>query len=430
MTAMEGVRWLLEWRPATDGRVVMLAAVSAYLSVIAAGRLVWNVDLWPWLGVPSGPALFFDARNLTAAWECERLGYDTLYESPCDPQARPLNYTRVWLLFTFLGLDQSHTMALAAVLVAGMFLTFSILVGRVPAGTGVVLAAAVCSPATMLAVERTNLDVALFSLVALSVIAWRSWPSVAPIASPVLVLGTAVLKIYGVFALPAFLLTRNRTAGRTALVCVGAFFVYAALNLGDIAHIARIAPQGVLYSYGARILPAHLYHLAGPDGWAAPAILKQLIAAVPLALLAGTLALRVRRRYGTGAEVCGSDHSRLLALHCGMLIFLGTFAAGNNFDYRLIFLLLTFPQLLAWARSPAHRLSPLAVTTLLAILVLLWVGSLSDVLSLWDEIVSWLVAGLLAAIGAATVPSARTIRASIVSSAAHDTAVPSSPASV
>ena len=66
------------------------------------------------LAVPrrsAGPSLFFDARNLTAAWECQRLGYDPLYENPCDPWGRPLMYLRPWLLSACLGLDQSHTFA-------------------------------------------------------------------------------------------------------------------------------------------------------------------------------------------------------------------------------------------------------------------------------------------------------------------------------
>src|SRR5262245_12606830 len=101
------LRRLLEWRPGVDGRAIMLATIVLYLGTIAAGRLVWNVDLWPRLGVPPGPSLFFDARNLTAAWECQRLGYDPLYESPCDPWGRPVNYPRVWLLLGVLGLGQS-----------------------------------------------------------------------------------------------------------------------------------------------------------------------------------------------------------------------------------------------------------------------------------------------------------------------------------
>src|SRR5262245_52048995 len=101
------VRRILTWGPGIDGRLIFVAVVAAYLVVIAAGRRSWGVDLWPWLGVPSGPSLFFDARNLTAALECQRQGYDPLFENPCDPRGRPLMYLRPWLLFGVFGLNQS-----------------------------------------------------------------------------------------------------------------------------------------------------------------------------------------------------------------------------------------------------------------------------------------------------------------------------------
>src|SRR5205814_629046 len=87
-----------------------------------------------------------------------------------------------------------------------------------------------------------------------------------------------------------------------------------------------------------------------------------------------------------------------------------------NFDYRLVFLLLTLPQLVEWTCMPAHRLSSLAATTLVAIVVLLWVGSLSQWLNLWDELASWAVAGLLAAVIVATVPRLQSVRESAIRS--------------
>ena len=81
----------------------------------------------------------------------------------------------------------------------------------------------------------------------------------------------------------------------------------------------------------------------------------------------------------------------LMALLAGSFLYLGTFAVGKNFDYRLVFLLLTLPQLCIWARLSAHRLSSLASGTVVAILALLWVGSRSTLLALWDELASWLV---------------------------------------
>jgi hypothetical protein len=403
------LRRLLAWAPDADGRVVLLAAVAVYFAAIASGRLVWGVDLWPRLGVPSGPSLFFDARNVTAAWECARLGYDPLYQNPCDPWGRPLNYLRPWLLLGALGLDQSHTFGFAAVLIAAMFVSFSLLLGRVPAGTGIVMALAACSPAVMLAVERANMDIAMFPLVASSLLWWQTFPGTGRVVSPVLMLVAAVAKIYPGFALPVFVVTRSRIALRASLLCLAGFTAYLAYSLSDIVHIARIAPQGDHFSYGARILLANLYHLVGADHWAGPAALKQLLAALPLAVGVAAIGVRVRRGLAPPLDDVIVTPAPLMALLAGSLVYLGTFAVGKNFDYRLVFLLLTLPQLCLWARMSAHRLSSLASITVVAILVLLWVGSLSQLLGLWDELASWIVAGLLTAIAAATIPRLATV---------------------
>jgi hypothetical protein len=401
---------LLTWGPSVDGRLVVIGAVIVYLAIIATGRLVWRVDLWPSFGVPSGPSIFFDARNLTAAWESSRLGYDPLYESPRDPWRRPLMYLRPWLLLGALGLDQSHTIALGVVLVTAMFLSFVLLVGRVTLGTGVVLAFAACSPAVMFAVERANMDIALFTLIALALVLWRTFPRPAAVASPLLVLVGAVAKLYPIFALPAFVVASSRTAARAAIVCIAVFAAYCGYSLKDILHVAQIATQGEGFSYGARILPAHLYHQVGADRWAGPAVLKQLLAMIPLTCLALLIVLRVRRRLAPRGNEKTPATAALLGLHVGALIYLGTFAMANNFDYRLVFLLLTLPQLVEWASSPTHHLSSLAATTFTSIVVLLWVGSLSEQLHLWDELASWIVAGELTALLAVTLPPLSSIR--------------------
>ena len=404
---------LLTWRPDIDGRLILIFAVATYLGIVAAGRLAWDVDLWPYLGVPPGRLIFFDARNVTSALESERLGFDPLYENPRDPWQRPLMYLRPWLLLGALGLDQSHTVILATTLIAAMFVSFVLFVGRVTAGTGIVFAIAACSPAVMLAVERANMDIALFSLVTVSILLWRAFPRPARVASPIVMLVGATAKIYPAFALPAFVVSGSRSAARVALLCVAAFGVYVAYNLRDIAHVAEIVTQGETFSYGVRILPAHLYHQFGIAQWSGPAILKQAFAIVPLALVSAAIAIRVQRHLSPRSDETTVGSASLVALHVGALIYLGTFATANNFDYRLVFMLLTLPQLVEWVCTPEHRLSWLASVTLVAIIVLLWVGSLSQLLNLWDELASWVVAGLLAAVVAATVPRLDSVRKSV-----------------
>jgi hypothetical protein len=94
----------------------------------------------------------------------------------------------------------------------------------------------------------------------------------------------------------------------------------------------------------------------------------------------------------------------------GALVYVGTFVAGNSFDYRLVCLLLTLPYLLRW---PLHRggAEPATLPRVAAavVLVQLWVGTLSEQLRLLDELVSWTLAGMLVVLLARSAPSAAAV---------------------
>jgi hypothetical protein len=175
------------------------------------------------------------------------------------------------------------------------------------------------------------------------------------------------------------------------------------VTLGDIQAIARIAPQGEYHSFGARILPASIYHRFVPDRWQGGVLTKQLVAIVPLVVAAPFVWLRGRRRLAEPDP--NADSATRLAFYLGSLIFLGTFAVGNNFDYRLVFLLLTLPQLFDWVTDETGDPRRwMAGATIAVILTLLWIGALSEPLELFDELVTWATVGLLVALLAASVP--------------------------
>jgi hypothetical protein len=255
----------------------------------------------------------------------------------------------------------------------------------------------------MFAIERANMDIVVFSLLAVSVLIWRRHGRWFDVASPVVVLLAATAKIYPAIGLAAFLVSGRRRAAVAAVLCGIAFVAYAAVTLQDIQTVARIAPQGQHHAFGARILPAALYHLFIPDRWAGT-LTKQLVAVLPILLFGPALWVWGRRRRPARAEDVG--RASLVAFHLGSLLFLGTFATANNFDYRLVFLLLTLPKLFRWAiDDPRDRLAPVAAVTITVIVVLLWISALSEQLALTDEVVTWATAGLLVALlGASTYP--------------------------
>jgi hypothetical protein len=294
------------------------------------------------------------------------------------------------------------------VFIALFFVAVYLLVGRITFGRGVLLAVALCSPSVMFAIERANLDIVVFTLMVAAVLLWRTTRPWARTASPIVVLIGAAAKIYPVFGLPAYLFLRRRIPAIVASLCVVAFAAYAVITLSDIQAVARVAPQGQHHAFGARILPVAIYHLVVPDRWQGGIVSKQALIILP-ALAIGLVIWFLGRRLLQPPDEAAETATRL-AFFLGALIFLGTFAVGNNFDYRLVFTLLTLPQLFEWATEErGSTRGRLAAVSIVALLALLWIGALSAPLRLGDEVVTWAVVGLMIALLGTSVPRLRAV---------------------
>jgi hypothetical protein len=391
----------------TDGRVVILGSLLAYGIAVALTLAVWNVDLWPHLGVNSAPTLFYDARNVAAAADCWSMGYDPLVENPCDPAARVMNYPRVWVLLHFVGVTQDRTLLFGAIVVALFIGSLLLLIGRVSQAEGVVLAVAVTSPAVMFGIERANMDLVLFALFVLAVFAWGARERVTPMLSPALILAAAVAKLYAIFALPAYAFTGDRRARWFVPAGICVMIGYLLLTLEDFREVMSAPEGGLLYSYGARILIGDLYHRFSPGDWLHGTLLAQAIAVVPVLLMSAGAWVWARRRFASPAP---SDLSgtRLLAFHLGSFTYLGTFVTRKSGDYRLVFLLLTLPLLLEWGAGAGSSMrTRVARAGLVAVIAALWVGALSPFIGPWDELASWATALVLVLLLAASLPRAR-----------------------
>jgi Glycosyltransferase family 87 len=400
--------------PERDGRVVAAGALVAYFMVVAIPRLFWGINLWPRLiGVPAAPTLFFDARVITSGLDCSRLGFDPLTYNPCDMSGRAMNYPRVWLLLRSLGVGQSQTDVLGVIFIGVFFASFFLLMGRLTMGEGAIVALAVCSPSVMFGVERANSDIVVFALVAAAVVAWRSDRSRGEVAGPPLVLVAAFLKLYPVFALPSYLMTRRRNAIVTASICIAVFAAYVVVNRADIEAIVRATPHGQYNSYGARILPAAIDHWFVLQARDTASIAKLALAIVPV--LIGAMAWVIGRRRLPRPDVREGDWSRL-AFTMGSLLFLGTFAVNVNFDYRLVLLLLTLPQLFRWIGDPSHDpRGSLASAAIVSIVILLWIGPHAKPLAFSDELVTWATAAILLTLLSASIGSLRSLMGSTTS---------------
>jgi hypothetical protein len=151
-----------------------------------------------------------------------------------------------------------------------------------------------------------------------------------------------------------------------------------------------------------------LYHAVLGEQWSGSRVAAQGL--VLLAVLVGALALllwlrRRSRRVPTTIRI--PENADLIAFRMGVLVYVATFVVGNSFDYRLVFLLLVLPQLLRWpvADRNGRRAVDLPRVAMVLVLLELWISTLSQQLRLWDEAVSWALAGMLLVLLLRSLPS-------------------------
>ncbi|MBV8480600.1 MAG: DUF2029 domain-containing protein [Actinobacteria bacterium] len=290
--------------------------------------------------------------------------------NPCDPLDRPANYPSIWLFPSHLGLGPGNTVALG-VLTACLFFSAALVV--IPRGSGacagVIYALALCSPSVMLGVERGNADLLIFALIVLTATLLRRSGGGA-FVSPLLLLFAAILKLFPILAAPVLL----RLPGRRGVVAFGAvilgFGVYALATLGTIREIQRVVPQTSAYSYGIKplgswasnLFAAYRIHL-GASAWDWIFVGIAIVAAMAMQ---PWLWVRLRATVDKSPDLRDLDFFVM-----GALIYVTTFSLFESFEYRLVFVLLTIPQMLRWTR--ARR--ALGFAGVVLVQLTLWLGA-------------------------------------------------------
>jgi hypothetical protein len=393
-------RLLAVGRPGRRGLVVLIACLVGYLgSVAAAGAM--GFDLWRQFGVPTASPSFLDTRVIVSGWECTRDGLDVLAENPCDPWQRPVNYPRIWMVVAPLGLDESSAVPLGLTTGAVFLLAALVLVGRLNFGTSLLYAAVLLSPAVMFGVDRGNNDLVIFALLVAALAFFRTKAVLLRAACYSLFLLAAVLKLYPAFAFSVLLRQAPRRAALAVVLTLVPFALYVVATLDDLRLIRSATPRPVSLAYGAGVLVdgagERLGGLAGASFLTGePGRVAAYLAALVLAL---ALAFWLAGQLGPIPPRTTVDRT-LDAFWAGASVYIGTFAVlGNNWDYRLLFLLLVIPQMLRWTQG-VGPLSTISTWALLAIVGTLWLSPWLPRLPFslpLDEALNWLLFVYLAA---------------------------------
>lgn len=372
----------------------LLSAIALLLATLIAA-MGWQAA-WEIWNIPVMQPEFADMRTITGGAQTHAMGLDPLLQNPGDPWGRPMSYPRVWQLLFLFDLDDSHVYLLAGVMLLGFvvgLLTFS---DRLDEISVLVLALAILSPAALLGIERANNDLLVFGLLGLALFAFRQGRDGLSIG---LILSATVLKLFPVFALAIFWQRRSSPEVRRLLAMAAvALAFYLALSLPDLQLIHDKVLKGTYLSFGKDVLASHLAAVS-------PELATTLRAwALPLLLALPIVAWLVQRRWNPGRLGEGED-GRVVAFIAGAAIYLGSFLLGHNWDYRLIFLLLTLPLLVSAWRHPERALRIPLRLALVLVLVSLWSmlavhwiepGPGFDRYLWFDELANWSLYGCLA----------------------------------
>lgn len=344
--------------------VILIIAASVFSYVFIDNNFLirkWNL--------PLDPPGFLDSRQFAWASEAYDQGYDPLIENPVNPRGHQLNYPRIWHLLFKLGINESHTNIIGTVVVILFFIGIGVFwfSKHFDSLTYLILSILTLSPAVMLGVERSNIELIIFFVlsVALSV----NYYSV--IASLFVFEFAAVLKIYPVFSFIYLLKENKRKFYILFSLAIGLFILYALYSLDDFLQVYKTTPKLTGSSFGIHVWWMGLknkrfFNLPLGDN----IILLFQTVSYLAALIIIVAAFIHGRKQKTLVIYNNGDY--LDAFRVGSSIYIGCFLLMNTHDYRLIFLIFTIPQLIQWLRSSGNSLKSLPCVTMAAMGLSLW----------------------------------------------------------
>ncbi|WP_019487605.1 hypothetical protein [Kamptonema sp. PCC 6506] len=390
--------------PKLDGRILLLAVLIVYfLPIVVATSFFSNYPnsliklrfIYPLVHKMLPP--FADMRVIAAGAECIRLGYDVLVENPCDPWKRPMNYPRIWSIPASWGLDQSHTVILAILFGLLFFILTFVTIKRLNYIEALFYALILCSPSVMLAIERGNNDLIIFSILALSLLIMKNNAFIWRYFSYIIILFAAILKIYPIFALITCLKEKKRNFTFIFISIWIAFGIYIITDLESFNLVSKTTPRATKLSYGGKVIFDIIFNnleIYFDNFYNAQ--IPQLFEKIKLLLFVFTILLFFFMSYLLAKRTDALSQNNTLninqieAFRIGASIYMGTFLIGNNWDYRLIFLLFTIPQILAWLKT-GSQLTSISSLALMAIILTTWLSNQSPKIYYLDELLNWLL---------------------------------------
>jgi len=352
----------------------------------------WNIG-WGAVGVnaPGFNGGFGDFRYILQKATCLK-GNELPYAQVQSCQQIPWNYPWLWIpLVDGLGFTLADA-NIIGVLLAGAFFIFALsLLKKSSAVEGLCVGLALMSPPVMLAIERANIDLIMFMMIVTAChIGTSQKDSGRTFLSSFLILAAAFLKLYPIFALIPLWLESTLKKQRVVLIlCAALFGFYCLWTYNDIMNGMAQTPKMTFVSYGVNVLPEILFENTPYKNTVLShrGFIQIFLGTVIFScgyFISRYLYERIARAQG---DVTPESAFKMRCFRAGSAIFMGSyFLLGNNWHYRLIFLILCFPQAFAWSRMQDKIQRRQGIGFIVLLVLTFWLSYLSSQMYFTDRV--------------------------------------------
>ena len=315
--------------------------LSLIIILLSQNDALW-LNFWGFLKVPPQlpPFSDFDALNIFLSYKEE--GFNPYFENPKSHYIHKyLMYPSVWLnIFDTLKLNNELNFKIASFLIlfTYFYVLFDFFFRFKKITFGFFLLIFFFSTSNFLLIERLNVDIILFCLIYFALVNKKI------IMQFIFYSISLILKIFPIFSIFMFI-------GKKKLFFFTFVFSIAYLFLirEEITLISKnVIEYALISAYGAVSISKALYYYSMKFGYLINDENYQLfkILIIMLFSLYGLFLFLINFSFSKSKEIFSEISIEEKMFLAGAGIFIGTYAISANFDYRLIFLILTFPYLI------------------------------------------------------------------------------------
>lgn len=387
------------------GRPVLIgSSVLLWLLILLLMYNIGYEKTWQLWRVPTEMPPFVDFRLIPGSAESYLRGFEPSVENPFDPRQRIFNYPTFWRVFFYSGVTQEDTVWVSVTMIVLFFVGAFLFPGTLTPPDALAMLLILFSPASMLLYERGNVDLVVFFVCAINIVL----AGYSPVLAATGILFGSVMKMFPFFGISILLKESPSRFVRLFGVCTLLFLAYFFVTWESAVVAWDQTMRGTNISYGANVF---LDRYAGPLSRFGSGRFSEygpLLHYGAIAMAALLIALAGISGLARHRQLTASSERNLAGFRMGASIYIGTFLLGNNWDYRLAFLVLVVPQLMQWVRSSSGKTRLVVQLCILCVTLSCWYlmagatpitqsdSAWAEIRFMLDELINWMLMVTLA----------------------------------